>query len=184
MRYVLTGLTVAVAIVLIGLAAIVVTLIGSGGGGTAQVELDGVDMDRLQSGGIRLLPPNTEPGTTATQAAQIAVSQIPPFPEPADVKETVLARLVQEQLGGDLETLVYVVNIDPMSVSTGQPDIPLGVDLPPEMEWFCPVPAYYLSFVDATTGEWMFSGIASRLNEDCPVELREILDWDGETGVE
>ena len=172
MRYVLLAVVGSVAVVVFAAVALAITLIGSEESGTAQVQLDGVSLEELAEVGIHLSEPEGEAVLAAPQAAETATASVPPYGENVVAKETVLVHLIHDGgLGAEplYDTLAYAVNMEPATVMMQRDSGPIGVDI--DFSQLCPVPRYYVSFVNAYTGAWLFSQLASTPPDDCPVEL-------------
>jgi len=144
----------------------------------AHVEIEGVPPQVLEQNVMAFLAPNGTPAISEEQARSVAMTEAVTFDLP--IKKTVLVRLVDVNAVPPVDQLVWVNMID----LTAQPDpfpsgpfisqdlSPTGNFIPegaqpepiratPEPIRATPEPlpphAYYLIFVDANTGEYLYA---------------------------
>ena len=135
----------------IGFAAMFVAI--TAGGSTHDIELAGVDGDKLAAFDVKLLEPEGEPAIGAAEAESAAKG----FGGTAEakVKEAVLVRLVRTTAHPPVDTLAWALNYDPKTVSTfiSGPGSPDGFQPRP-----CTgPPTFHIAFVDATTGRFIMA---------------------------
>lgn len=155
-------LAILVIVVIAVVAALAVTP-PSGGGAPLQVVLDGIPERDFSDHGVRLIQPNRAPTIDSAAAEIAAKSGVPGTPS---VKETVLARVVNDRADPPVDTLAWAVSLDPASVHA----FPV---LGPGQYNQCVQPLYSVVFIDALTGDFLFGTERRALDEsesksDCP----------------
>ena len=150
-------LGIAAAAVLAVAGGLVLTF-ASGSGSQSQVTLDGVTAQDLVDFGVTLTPPDGEPGIDESTAEELAVSNAGPSAGPnAEVKQTVLVHLAKEGNIPPIDQLAWAVNFDPATI-VAAPPYGFGLDGPPDdLAVLCDHPLYFVSFIDARTGEFIFA---------------------------
>lgn len=149
------GAFATVAVICVGiLAAVGIFATLSAGGSTHDVELDGVDGDRLADFGYRLLSPAEDASISASDAESIATFG---GLQTAPVKEVVLLRVVNDTAAPPLDTLAWAINFDTSALEPGPVFGPGGPDRPAYLD-ACRGPLEFrVTFIDADTGEFLFT---------------------------
>lgn len=157
-------------VVLVATGALIFTL-ATGSGSQSQIDLDGVTAQDLTDFGVSILPPDGEPIVDASTAEQAAGLNVSPSGPKAEVKETILVHLTKEGNIPPIDQLAWAVNFDPVTVQVTPPlGIPLGATLPEDAAALCDHPVYFVSFIDAQTGAFLFATERSTAAsaDDCP----------------
>lgn len=159
------ALVALVSVVAIAVVAAVLAFTLTVGGSTQGTLLDGVDAKELEGSSIHILDPVGEPSITAEEA--ISRAKIGARSD-ARANETVLVRLVNDTGEPPWDNLSWAVNWDPQSVSeypaSGGPGHP---GTPRPRVCYGP-PGYSVTFIDAMTGDFLFSMQASGPEVECP----------------
>lgn len=147
------GLTLAV----VTLAFTLFFLVGAGGS-ASPLPLDGVDFAGLERQGINLESPPDDAPAQAT-IPEVAAQKNAGVPLP--IKQTVLGRLITENTVPQYDRLVWIVSYDATSFPPPGGPAPLDGsavtdDIPDGTTRYAPA-SYMLAFVDAQTGEFLFS---------------------------
>lgn len=152
--------------------ALVVTtmLLTSGGGSQSGADLEGVPVGALSAGGLTLLEPTGEAAVNEVVAEEVARRNVQPRGSRAEVRQTALVHVMKEGTQPPIDHLAWAINFDPLTVTAAMPYGGFRFELDPD-EVGCPVPLYHVSFVDAKTGEFLFSMERSTGMENCPVDI-------------
>lgn len=137
----------------------------------AQIEIPGVPPQVLEQNGMAFLAPNGTPVISEEQARSIAMTEAITFDLP--IKKTVVVRLIDVNAVPPVDQIVWVNMIDltgrdvlfPSGPYISQDLSPTGKFIPegaqPEPIRATPEPlpphTYYLIFVDANTGEYLYA---------------------------
>lgn len=138
-------------------------LVGAGGS-APPLNLDGVDFTGLDQQGITLKsPPDDAPALAKIPEIDAQKSAGVPLP----VKQTVLGRLITANTVPQYDRLVWIVSYDATSFPPPGGPAPLdgsviSDDSPDGNTKYAPA-SYMLAFVDAQTGEFLFSIRANHL---------------------
>jgi hypothetical protein len=147
-------------------AVVVLTFALRAGGSTHDITLDGVDGDRLAEFDVRLLEPDREAVISAETAKEAALAT--PSLSAGEVKETVLVRVIRDTMIPPIDTVAWAVNFDPNTIRGIPESGPGRPDGKPKDRVCTGPPTFYVTFIDAVGGQFLFSVQQAGDQIECP----------------